>query len=140
MKLKTLKNLSIFWTLFIGLGAVGGSVCMFIDPSGQSTGMAGLLPGLGKMPFAEVLFQNLIFSGISLLIVNGLSQLFSFYLLVKRNKKASSAVIACGAVLVLWICIQFVIFPLNVLSTAYFIFGLLEALTGLLMKRKETAA
>ena len=30
----------------------------------------------------------------------------------------------------LWICIQFVIFPPNFMSTSYFVFGLIEALTG----------
>lgn len=30
----------------------------------------------------------------------------------------------------LWICIQIIIFPLNFLSTSYFIFGLLQAITG----------
>ena len=30
----------------------------------------------------------------------------------------------------LWICIQFYIFPLNFMSTAYFIFGLIQTITG----------
>ena len=33
----------IFWTLFIGLGAVGGAAMMLLDPSGRSVGMDGLL-------------------------------------------------------------------------------------------------
>ncbi len=32
--------------------------------------------------------------------------------------------------LMLWICIQFYMFPPNFMSTAYFIFGLLQAVTG----------
>ena len=35
-----------------------------------------------------------------------------------------------GVTLMLWICIQFVIFPMNFMSTSYFIFGLCQALTG----------
>ena len=35
-----------------------------------------------------------------------------------------------GVTLMLWICIQFYIFPLNFMSTAYFIFGLIQTITG----------
>ena len=36
-----------------------------------------------------------------------------------------------GVTLMLWICIQFYMFPLNFMSTAFFVFGALQALTGL---------
>lgn len=139
MKTKTLRIILIGWCLFIGLGAVAGATEMFIDPSGEATLMAGLLPFLRKLPFADILFQNLIFSGISLLIVNGLTQLVSAVLLLKRHPAGSTAGMACGILLMLWICIQFVIMPFNVLSTSYFIFGLLEAVTGYALRRKEKA-
>lgn len=137
MNRRALRGILLFWTLFIGLGAVGGAITMFYDPSGVSTGMDGLLPGLQKLPFSDVLFTNLIFSGISLLIVNGFNQLVGFVLLIKKHKAACRWCLGCGVVLMLWICIQFVIFPLNFLSTAYFIFGLLEALAAFLLKKKE---
>ena len=35
-----------------------------------------------------------------------------------------------GITLMLWICIQFYMFPLNFMSTAYFIFGFIQAITG----------
>ena len=35
-----------------------------------------------------------------------------------------------GVTLMLWICIQFYMFPLNFMSTTYFIFGLAQAATG----------
>ena len=35
-----------------------------------------------------------------------------------------------GVTLMLWICIQFYIFPLNFMSTLYFLFGLCQAATG----------
>lgn len=38
----------IFWTLFIGLGAVGGALAMLIDPTGEATGMAGAIAGAQK--------------------------------------------------------------------------------------------
>lgn len=32
--------------------------------------------------------------------------------------------------LMLWICIQFYMFPLNFMSTSFFVFGLAQAATG----------
>lgn len=72
----------IFWTLFIGLGAVGGAAMMLIDPSGRSVGMDGLLPYFQVLPFADVLFQDLTFSGFALLLVNGLTNLTAAGLLL----------------------------------------------------------
>ena len=41
----------LFWTLFIGLGAVAGALCMLIDPSGRIMGMDAMLPFFQKMPY-----------------------------------------------------------------------------------------
>lgn len=138
--IKLLRGIALFWCFFIGLGAVGGAVTMLVDPAGQTTGMGGLLPGLRKLPFADALFADLTFAGISLLIVNGLTQLATAALLLKRKPCASKCVVACGCVLMLWICIQFVVFPFNWLSTAYFVFGVLEADAGLHLVLAEKKA
>ena len=66
----------IFWTSFIGIGAVAGGLSMIIDPSGKALHMDAMLPFFQKLPFADVLFQNFLFSGIALLIVNGLLHLW----------------------------------------------------------------
>lgn len=140
MKEKTLRCWLNFWTLFIGLGAVAGSLGMFIDPSGRTLGMDAMLPYFQVLPLAESLYQNFTFPGVALLIVNGLTQLFTFLLLRKRHRAVSLCGLVCGVLLMLWICIQFYIFPLNFMSTAYFIFGLLEALCGYFLWRKERRA
>mgnify|MGYP007125811033 CR=1 FL=1 len=140
MQEKTLRRILLFWCLFIGLGALGGGLCMLIDPSGASTGMDGLLPGLQKLPFADTLFSTLVFPGIALLCVNGAPQLIAAWLLLRRRPAGVTLGSVCGLLLMAWICIQFVIFPLNVLSTAYFIFGLLEALCAWLLRKKACAA
>ena len=120
----------IFWTLFIGLGAVGGAACMLIDPSGKALGMDAMLPFFQKMPLAELLFQDFVFSGISLLIVNGLTNLTAAILLLRRKHAGVVLGGVFGVTLMLWICIQFWLFPLNFMSTLYFFFGLAQALTG----------
>lgn len=107
------RRLLIFWTLFIGLGAVGGAACMLIDPSGRSVGMDGMLPYFQVLPFADMLFQNLLFSGFALLIVNGLSNLTAAALLFARRKIGAVLGGIFGVTLMLWICIQFYMFPPN---------------------------
>lgn len=120
----------LFWTIFIGLGAVGGAAMMLYDPTGKAMGMDALLPCFQVLPFAEVLFQNYIFSGFALLIVNGLSNLTAAALLLVKKKSGVILGGVFGVTLMLWICIQFVIFPLNFMSTSYFVFGFCQAITG----------
>lgn len=48
--------------------------------------MDTLLPYFSVLPFSDILFQNYIFSGISLLIVNGISNLIASYLIIKIKK------------------------------------------------------
>ena len=120
----------IFWTLFIGLGAVGGAACMLADPSGRSVGMAGMLPYFQVLPFADVLFQDLFFSGIALLLVNGITNLTAAALLFRKKPAGAMLGGVFGVTLMLWILIQFYMFPLNFMSTLYFIFGFYQAATG----------
>ena len=124
------RRILLFWTLFVGIGAVAGALTMLLDPTGKSMGMDALLPYFQVLPFADILFQDYTFSGWALLIVNGLSNLTAAGLLLK--KKRSGVVLGgiFGVTLMLWICIQFYMFPLNFMSTAYFIFGLAQAITG----------
>lgn len=120
----------LFWTVFIGIGAVAGSSAMFIDPSGGLMGMDAMLPYFQKLPFAEIVFQDFVFSGISLLIVNGISNLTAAGLLIANKRIGAVLGGVFGITLMLWICIQFYMFPLNFMSTAYFIFGFIQAITG----------
>lgn len=120
----------LFWTIFIGIGAVAGASAMLIDPSGGLMGMDAMLPYFQKLPFAEIVFQDFVFSGISLLIVNGISNLTAAGLLIANKRIGAVLGEVFGITLMLWICIQFYMFPLNFMSTAYFIFGFIQAITG----------
>lgn len=129
-RFQTARKLLIFWTFFIGLGAVAGAAAMLIDPSGRALGMDAMLPYFQVLPFAEVLFQDFVFSGMALLIVNGLTNLTAAVLLLRKKPLGVTLGGVFGVTLMLWICIQFYIFPLNFMSTAYFIFGLIQTITG----------
>ena len=103
---------------------------MIVDPSGKTLHMDGMLPFFQVLPFADVLFQDFLFSGFALLIVNGLTNLSAAVLLLKNKKAGVILGGLFGVTLMLWICIQFYMFELNFMSTSYFIFGLCQAVTG----------
>ena len=60
----------------------------------------------------------------------GLTNLTAAVLLLKNRRAGAILGGIFGVTLMLWICIQFYIFPLNFMSTAYFIFGLIQTITG----------
>ena len=124
------RHFLIFWTLFIGIGAIAGAIGMISDPSGKAIGMDGMLPYFQVLPLADVLFNDLLFSGFALLIVNGLTNITAAVLLILKKKIGTILGGIFGITLMLWICIQFYMFPLNFMSTIYFIFGLCQAATG----------
>lgn len=130
MRYKITKKLLIFWCLFIGIGAAFGSICMFIDPTGKLLKMDTLLPYFQVLPFSKILFQNYIFPGIALLIVNGISNLVAAFLIIRNKKTGIILGTVFGLTLMLWIIIQFVIFPPNVLSTTFFVLGIIQLITG----------
>lgn len=124
------RRILIFQTLFIGIGAVCGAVGMISDPSGKAMGMDAMLPYFQVLPFADLVFQDLTFSGWALLIVNGLTNLTSAGLLFAKRKSGVVLGGIFGVTLMLWICIQFYMFPLNFMSTIYFVFGFAQAAVG----------
>lgn len=129
-RFKTARRFLIFWTLFVGIGAVAGAIGMISDPSGKAMGMDSMLPYFQRLPFADILFKDLLFSGIALLIVNGITNLTAAVLLLGNKKPGIILGDVFGVTLMMWICIQFYMFPLNFMSTIYFIFGLLQAVTS----------
>ena len=93
-------------------------------------GMDAMLPYFQVLPFADRVFQDFTFSGWALLIVNGLTNLTAAGLLLAKKKVGTVLGGIFGITLMLWICIQFYIFPPNFMSTIYFIFGAAQAATG----------
>lgn len=127
---ETARKALLFWTLFIGIGAVAGAVGMLSDTTGRAMGMDVILPYFQKLPFADVLFCDFLFSGLALLGVNGLPNLIAAALLLAKKRAGAVLGGVLGVTLMLWICIQFYMLPMNLLSAAYFIFGAAQAATG----------
>ncbi len=130
MRLKLFRGFSLFFTIFIGIGAFVGGICMLIKPDGSILHMEGMLVYFKVLPFSDVLFKDYIFSGISLIIVNGITNLITFIYLLLNKKIGYILTPIFGFTLMLWICIQFYMFPKNILDTLYFIFGILQLLCG----------
>ena len=87
MKLKIVRGIQLFWGYFIALGAVMGFGMMIYDPSGVTFQMDPLLPMLREaFPFLSFMFGNFVSSAFALLIVNGITNMISIYLIHSKSK------------------------------------------------------
>ena len=130
MRAKIFKILLLFWTIFIGIGAFVGGISMLIKPDGSILHMQTMLPYFQVLPFAEYVFQDYVFPGIALIIVNGISNVTAFVLILRKKRIGYVLGTIFGFTLMLWITIQFIIFPPNWLDNAYFTFGCLQLVCG----------
>ena len=129
---RILNGMMIFWTIFIGVGALVGALMMWIDPSGKMWMMDPLLDILrAKLSWFEVFFQNFVPSGFVLLAVNGITQYIAAWLLFRKHRLAAPATLVCGIILMIWISLEWYIFGFYAICNVYFTFGLLESLTAL---------
>ena len=133
-----MRKFLIVLTLFIAVGAVGGAIMMWVDPSGNGWGGAPMLDLLrAKMPWPDIFFRNFIPSGFVLLAVNGITQFVAAYLLFKNHRWAQWAVLACGIILMLWISLEWWIWGFNAICNTYFTFGLIEAVLAIIGLTKQ---
>ena len=124
-----MRKFLIAFTLFIAVGAIGGAIMMWVDPSGNGWGGAPMLDLLrAKMPWPDIFFKDFKPSGYVLLAVNGLPQLLAAVMLIKKRPLAYWCVLACGIVLMLWIVLEWWVWGFNPVSDLYFAFGLLEVI------------
>ena len=131
-------KLQKFLTLFIGIGAVGGAVMMWIDPTGVKWGGEPLLELLrAMMPWPDIFFRHFIPSGFVLLFLNGVTQLAATYMLFKKHSLAQWAVLACGIILMLWIVLEWWVWGFNAISNLYFVLGLVETVAATVCLRQQ---
>ena len=130
-RLLIFKVLLLVMTISTGVGALAGGIGMLIAPDGSFLGMQALLPYFQVLPFADVLFQNFTFPGIALIIVNGITNLVATAFIFANKKVGYILGTLFGVTLMMWITIQFCIFPMNFMDILYFIFGVLQMIFGL---------
>lgn len=130
MRFKVTKIIVLILSIFVGVGAYVGGVAMLIKPDGSLLQMQAMLPYFQVLPFSDILFQDYVFSGIALIIVNGVSNTIAAILMLRNKRIGYVLGTVFGFTLMLWIIIQFVIFPINALDIIYFALGVLQLLFG----------
>ena len=133
-----MKILQKILTIFIALGAVGGALMMWVDPSGATWGGEPLLEMLReKMPWFDIFFKNFIPSSFVLLFLNGITQFTAAVLLFKKHRLAHYAVLTCGIILMLWIVLEWWVWGFNAMSNIFLVLGLVEVIVTVLSINKE---
>ena len=133
-----MKMLLKILTLFVAIGAIGGAVMMWMDPSGVSWGGDPMLDLLrAKMPRPDLFFKDFAPSGYVLLAVNGLPQLLAALMLFKKHPWAYWVCLACGVILMLWIVVEWYVWGFVALSNIFFVLGLVEAIAALVCIRRQ---
>ena len=123
-----MRKFLIILSLFIAVGALGGAIMMWVDPSGNGWGGGPMLDLLRvKMPWPDELFKDFIASGFVLLAVNGLPQFLAALMLIKQHPLAYPVTLACGILLMLWIGLEWWVWGFAAICNIYFTLGLLEA-------------
>ena len=130
MRFKVFRALLLTVSLFVGIGAFFGGVCMLIKPDGSLVFLDGMLPYFQVLPFAEVLFQDYVFSGIMLIIINGVSNALASVLILRNKRSGYVLGTIFGLTLMFWITIQFVIFPFFIIDLVYFLLGVFQMIFG----------
>ena len=124
-------------TLFISVGAIGGAVMMWMDPTGVSWGGEAMLDLLrAKLPWPDIFFRDFFPSGCVLLAVNGLPQLLAAVMLFKNHPLACWVTFACGIILMLWIALEWYVWGFVAISNIYFVLGLVEAVVAWRCQKK----
>lgn len=121
-------------SLFIGINAIIESGLMFIDKTGSLLKMNCLLIYFKELPLSNILFNDYLFSGICLLIINGITNIVGSIMLIKNKKISYDLEIIFGILLMLWIIIQFIILPFNLLSLTFFLLGLIQTILAYICK------
>ena len=121
-------------SLFIGINAIIGSGLMFIDKTGSLLKMNCLLIYFKELSLSNILFNDYLFSGICLLIINGITNIAGSIMLIKNKKISYDLEIIFGILLMLLIKIQFIILPFNLLSLTFFLLGLIQTILAYICK------
>lgn len=96
---KTYRNTSIFLLIFTGINAIIAGFLFIIAPSGNKMGMT--TEYLKNSPFSSYLIP-----GIILFLVNGVLNLISAFMTIKKHQLYPLLIILQGILLTGWIFVQ----------------------------------
>ncbi|MEG1413822.1 MAG: hypothetical protein RSA94_01960 [Mucinivorans sp.] len=132
------KKALLYLSGFIALGAFWGGIMMFISPSGEVWGMDPLLADMRRLPCAEALFDNFIFSGVMLILVNGGCNTAAVIGLRSDRRWGVMCGGIAGVMLLCWLGVQWVIFAVNPLTMLYTLFGVVQVVLATHLLRTRT--
>jgi uncharacterized membrane protein len=115
--------------LFNGIAACIFGPLMFLAPDGSLMGMQSLIPVMQTWPAAEIFFQDLFWSGVALMLVNGIPNLVCAILLLRRQKWQYGVGAFCGVLLILWTVWECVFMP-NPVTTVYLVMGIVQTVAA----------
>lgn len=125
---KISRIVSITLLLFTGVNAVVAGILFVIDPSGKKIGMSTSY--LSHSPFSTFLIP-----GITLLVVNGLLNIITAILSIKKYKHYPFLIILQGLLLSGWILIQVIMVKdFNSLHFVMLFIGILLVVNGIFLK------
>jgi len=117
--------------VIIAIGALPTGILFIIDPTGRSLGMSQEL-------LAGSVFANYLIPGIFLFTVNGVGNLIASIISFTRNRIAGKLGFSLGIFLILWMVVQmFSINEFSYLQPLYLLIGIIEAVLGFVVIRKE---
>jgi len=134
-KLTTWARWALFWTLFIGVGAVAGALGIWLIP--DTMGIRAMLPSMQGLPFAGFFFSTPVWPGVFLFVLIGLTHLGTAALILRHHRLAPYGALVCGLILLGWIALQFVIFELNPITTVYGVFAVTQTVMAVLWLRSR---
>lgn len=126
------KTFLIFWSLCIGFGVILISLCLFIEPDGSILGVSDFLIYLRRLPFNEHLFNDFIFPTILLLIVIGIPHIIGFFSLLVNNKNGIDIGYTNGVLLIIWMSLEFILFPTTPIMIMLLCLAILELFAGII--------
>jgi hypothetical protein len=124
------------------INGAAGLICgvLFIAaPDGRFLQAAALLPVIGTLPLATVLFRDFFWIGVAMLLALGLPNLVAAVMLLRRSDGQYLASLTAGVLLVLW-CGFEMVFMFNVAAVGYLIVGALSILCSFLLLGPRSAS
>lgn len=131
------RKVAVFITWFNGILAPVFGVLMMVDPSGNMAGMESIVPLLQHAPgMPEIFAQDLFWSGIALLLVNGVANIVSIVLRRLQRDSWKRASLVAGILLILWCAYEMTFMP-NAISIVYLAIGVLQTICSIIILREE---
>lgn len=130
------KEKAVFLICLInGVCAVFFGGVMMLFPQNTPFGLDVLLTEMTTFPFNDIFFQNLFWSGLALLLCNGMCNLIASALFLTRHAYALRWASVAAVLLMIW-CIAELVFLPNPAAVFYWFIGLVQLYLSSLSSRR----